>query len=247
MKALGEGARGALIRQSEIDQINAKYRAIGLGMRKVFWSAIELGEWFIEAQKRLKFARGSGHTWNHWLDENFPHIASAAIGRYMRLAANRQFLEARIESKSPKILEESIPTIGEAIAMIQERDEHEGQRHKRRGDRIIEIESRKVTQNGATDQKAQRAIPVSPPPEVQVELKEKGIATEDKNDNPVVRLRDRLVSYVWRLHESKTLELEISELIRLAELDSRQVQIAIQWATREHPELEETLTQTFAT
>lgn len=234
------------ISQKEIDQIKAKHVGVYKAVRKAFWQALEIGEWFLESRKRLGIKNGGhGGIWKNWLDANFPEIGYTTIVEYVRLAKNRQFLEVKFNLNSTAAVElQNLPGIREALHAIAEKNAEENPKRRKS---VIDIESApgNGTEKASETFTDDRPTKILPPPEVQVDLKEQGIKIEDPDDDPITRLSKSLKSYVYELDTLKYHAAQVCELIRLAELSKKHVKSTIEWACRDHPELQEEVEHTF--
>lgn len=111
------------ISQEEVEWVRSKHAGIAKTAQRIFHEALELGEWFVEAQDRLGIAKTKTGTWNAWLRSSFPEIGLTTIGVYMRLARDRVYLEREyalaFDSNSGVRM---LPTISGAIRLLQTRD-----------------------------------------------------------------------------------------------------------------------------
>lgn len=233
----------------EIEAIKAKHTRMLKAARKVFWDALEIGDWFLASQKRVsKWKHGAG--WERWLRENFDdQISVTTVRNYIRLATHRTFLVAKLENQQQLAELDRIPSVRQALVWISEREEADGKSHKRA--KVIDVEASQGSANNGTYKNAEeppeRAIRIPPPPEVQVEAEERGEELEDPEEEPLAVLRDRLKNYVIQQYMLQHLGAEIAERIRVAELSAEQVQQCIEWACREHEEVKVIMLQTFTT
>ena len=95
------------IPQQEIERINNLYAEMRRKARYVLRDAMELGDWFSAIQKKF------GRYWGTWLDQKFPKIAKTTIYTFIKLAVNREYIEAI--SRSDALL-----SISEASHMISQ-------------------------------------------------------------------------------------------------------------------------------
>lgn len=236
------------IMPEEIRAVIAGIQQDSMALGDIFWRALARGDWFIKARERIeKYERGNG--WEKWLRDNFEgKIGMTTIRVCMRLAVNRSFLIARLESQQRPLELDQIPTIAGALRWISEREESEGKSRKRKRAEVIDVESSLGTSNGAPSGSyfgSDRGVKVPPPPEVEAELKEKGEEVEDPDQEPLSVLRDRLQSYAWQRYQMDSLEAEIIERIRIAELTVEQVTQCVNFACLQHEEVREAMLRTF--
>jgi hypothetical protein len=240
------------IMPEEIEAIKAKHTGLLKRAHKVFWDALEIGDWFIQAQSRVKkHERGAG--WRRWVQDNFAgEISVETIYKYMRLALNRQFLKAKLESVSQLHEFDRLPSLRQALGWIEDREATEGGKSRKRN-RVIDVEASQGSVNGAhTEEPPWRPIKIPPPPELAVELEEQGVEVENPDPEPLAILRDCFKSYVSQRNylqmlqdQLQHLEAEIAERIRVAELSPAQVQRAVDWACRGQDEVKDIVLKVF--
>jgi hypothetical protein len=81
------------ISESEIERINELHVAIKRAARKMLKEAIEIGEFFVAANKKLSTSSSHKSGWGKWIEANFPTMTISTIYRYMDLAKNAEFLK----------------------------------------------------------------------------------------------------------------------------------------------------------
>jgi hypothetical protein len=252
MKALEDKHKKELgpIMPEEIEAIKAKHTGLLKRAHKVFWDALEIGDWFLDSRKRVKGKHGAG--WERWFKENFDgQISLTTVRLYIRLAVNRVFLVTKLENQRHALELDRIPSFTEALRWISERQEAEGK--YRRGNKVIDVEASQGSVNGAhTEEPPWRPIKIPPPPELAVELKEQGVEVENPDQEPLAILRDCFKSYVSQRNylqmlqdQLQHLEAEIAERIRVAELSPAQVQRAVDWACRGQDEVKDIVLKVF--
>jgi hypothetical protein len=119
----------APISKEEIEWVKAKHTGIQKAARRMLKEAIDLGQWFVEADERMglkKSAKGGrGGTWHLWLRATFPEIGLSTIQQYMQLGSNRAFLEKKfglLSNGELSIDRRNPATIKGALRAIKERD-----------------------------------------------------------------------------------------------------------------------------
>jgi hypothetical protein len=123
------------ISKEEIDWVKAKHSGIQSASRKILKEAIEIGEWFVEADDRLGLKKGPhggrGGEWRLWLSAKFPEIGASTVAVYMRLANGREFLEEKLGiSKELSSARQFSPTIKQALRMLHDRDQQSKEQHE---------------------------------------------------------------------------------------------------------------------
>jgi hypothetical protein len=112
------------ISREEIEWVKSKHAGIVKTGRRLLIDALEIGQWFVEAQERMgnkKSARGG--TWMLWLRATFPELGRHTIGNYMRLARGRAWLEQQYDlSANGEINRSDEPNISKALSLIRARD-----------------------------------------------------------------------------------------------------------------------------
>jgi hypothetical protein len=112
------------ISKEEIDWVRSKHAGLEKSARRILREAIEIGEWFVEADERMGLKKhGRGGTWHLWLAATFPEISRTSIYNYMRLAVGKVFLEEKLdlENKS-SISGQDLPSINKALRLLDQRD-----------------------------------------------------------------------------------------------------------------------------
>lgn len=86
------------ISKEEIQWVQSKCDGIQKLGRRMLEEAIEIGEWFIDAEDRMgiKRAKGVSGTWTLWLRANFSEIHPDTIRRYIKLAEYKTIIMERI-------------------------------------------------------------------------------------------------------------------------------------------------------
>jgi len=123
------------IGKEEIEWVRSKHAGIVKSARRILSEAMEIGQWFIEAEGRMGFKRGpagrKSREWVLWASAHFPEIHLDTIGRYMRLAENRDFLERKFNQALEDDVTSSFPpSIEKALRALTQRDRQEQESHE---------------------------------------------------------------------------------------------------------------------
>jgi hypothetical protein len=121
----------APVSKEEIEWVRAKHAGIMKSSRRILKEAIEIGEWFVEADQRMGLKRtikgGRGGEWRLWLGAHFPEIHVTTIGNYMRLASGRKFLEQHMDLSEEPQRGLQLPSIKAALRLLSKRDQQQAE------------------------------------------------------------------------------------------------------------------------
>jgi hypothetical protein len=112
------------VSKEEIDWVRAKHAGLQKSARRILKEAIEIGEWFVEADGRMGLKKSArGGEWHLWLGATFPEMHVSTIINYMRLARNRNFLEQELDlSSNASSGRGDLPSIKGALHLLSKRD-----------------------------------------------------------------------------------------------------------------------------
>ena len=118
----------APVSKEEIEWVRAKHAGIVKSARRILTEAMEIGDWFNEAEGRMGFVKGphggKGKEWHLWLGAMFPEIGASTVFQYMRLASGRGFLEREFDLSSDRQI---VPTIKQALRLLSKRDQQQAE------------------------------------------------------------------------------------------------------------------------
>jgi hypothetical protein len=116
------------VSKEEIEWVRSKHAGIMKSARRILTEAIEIGEWFVEAEGRMGLKKSAkGGEWRLWLGAMFPEIHVSTISNYMRLGRNRVFLDQQFDLSNPSPGRRDLPSIKQALRLLSKRDQQKAE------------------------------------------------------------------------------------------------------------------------
>jgi hypothetical protein len=202
-----------IISDQEIAWVTGKYHSVLKASRRTLKEAMEIGDWFLDALERMGLDR-------------------------MNKQRQKSTWTLWLDDKFPNIDREALRRF---MQLAREREFLENQYLLTSSDLLAQ--EKPVTVYGAVAairtrnaQERLRSI-----------MEMEGVKQlPDRDPGPerlLFELQELLNSYRYHFGEEQRLRAEIAERMRVAELTPLQITQAVEWATREHPELREAMLQ----
>ena len=119
------------VSKEEIDWVRSKHAGIIKSARRMLTEAMEIGDWFNEAEERMGLKRtpkgGRGGEWRLWLGAHFPEIHTNTVAQYMRVAKGRKFIEQHLDFSEEPQRALQFPSIRAALRLLAKRDKQQAE------------------------------------------------------------------------------------------------------------------------